>query len=206
MLLCGRACGHFKEIVVSESGQVTCNCENNKTNGWCHDTLIFELIEFNKTPPSQCRDLSGLSWEKVRDGWKKKALSKIFSERDEAENDKNMYTVYLPAQDPLFGYASIVKSVPVPWVQSTEDENQVTLGVDMKVVGDPGKVTVVGMKPQSRGEVCVGDVILKLNNVTIASEDGALLNGNSLSSVKDTVSTFSKDKAVTMDVLRRYRK
>lgn len=207
--VCGRACGHFKEVLVTETGTISCNCEDHMTNGWCLDTLVFGLVEFNVMPSIECRDVNGISWEKIRGGWKKRLMSTLFSGPNEEKHAKTMHDTYLPGRDPLFGYKSIVHSVPVPWMRIDSDpRKKLTLGVRFQEVGtEQGNLQakIIAVDPRARAKVRVGDVIVKVNSTTFASDNGVLLTGKTASDIVAAINQSPKDQIMTMDVLRPYR-
>jgi hypothetical protein len=62
------------------------------------------LVEFNKTPPPICREVDGMSWDRIHDGWKNKLLSTMFDEPGEKWHADNPHKTYLPDTDPLFSF------------------------------------------------------------------------------------------------------
>lgn len=86
--LCGRACGHFTEVVVSAAGHISCNCEECQKNGWCVLCLLFGLVEHGTVPSMQNRDANGISWDSIRTGWTSKLKVTVFSGQEEEEHAK----------------------------------------------------------------------------------------------------------------------
>ena len=206
--LCGRSCGHFKEIIVQKSGSTKCNCEHFMTKGWCLDAMVFALVEFNQTPPLSCREVDGIGWDRIREGWKKKSMCTMFDELGEEGHANNMYKTYLPETDPLFSYSSIVHAVPVPWLRTSNHET-LTLGlgvINKAATTKPGKfqATIGSIAPQSIAKVLEGDVIVKVNGVTVASDDGTLLHGGTIHDVVTAIKQSPKGQILEMDVLREY--
>jgi hypothetical protein len=63
---------------------------------------------------------------------------------------------------------------------------------------------IVNIAQQSSAKVLLGDVILKVNGVTVASDDGALLNGGTLDDVLTAIRQSPKRQILKFDVLREY--
>jgi C-terminal processing protease CtpA/Prc len=58
--------------------------------------------------------------------------------------------------------------------------------------------------PQSIAKVLVGDVVVKVNGVTVASDDGTLLHGGTIHHVVTAIKQSPKGQILEMDVLREY--
>jgi hypothetical protein len=79
-------------------------------NRWCLDTLIYDLVEFGRMPPTHCREADGIGWDRIQDGWRTKLKKTVFSGRDdEGEHDKKMHNTYLPETDPLYHYPLYIR-------------------------------------------------------------------------------------------------
>jgi hypothetical protein len=207
--LCGRACGQFKEVIVPNNGNTKCNCEHFMTKGWCLDSMIFNLVEFKKMPPMVCREVDGISWERINEGWKNKLMSTMFDEPGEEWHFDNMYKTYLPGTDPLFSYYSIIPSVPVPWltISSRDEMPTLGLGISKRPTTEPGKfqLKISSIAPQSSAKVLVGNVILKVNGVAVASDDGTLFNGETIDHVTSKIRQTPYGQIMDFAVLREYR-
>jgi hypothetical protein len=194
---------------------VKCNCESFMTKGWCLDVMVFDLVEFNKTPPPNCKEVDGVSWERIRAGWKEKLLSTMFDEPGEEWHADNAHKTCLPDADPLFSFSSIIHSVPVPWQRSNPDATSRTLGLLINCVPktQPGnfraEIDLIPLNSSATTNVLVGDVIIKVNGVTFASNDGTLLHSDGNELVVDAVVAAIRKcperHIVEMDVLRQYR-
>jgi hypothetical protein len=92
--------------------------------------MVFALVELNKMATLCCRELDGISWERIREGWKMKLMSNIFNDQGEECHADNMYKTYLPGTEPLFSYSSSIHSVPVPWLCTCKGA-MLTSGLDI---------------------------------------------------------------------------
>jgi C-terminal processing protease CtpA/Prc len=70
---------------------------------------------------------------------------------------------------------------------------------------DEIKARILSVKPESRAKVLVGDIVVKVNGITLASDEGILLKGKKFSDVVEAINDCPKNKIVTMDVVRPYR-
>jgi hypothetical protein len=177
--------------------------------------MIFDLVEFNKTPPNMCREVDGVSWDRIRDGWKNKLMSTMFDEPGEEWHANNAHKTYLPDTDPLFSFSSIIHSVPVPWQRTNQDATSArSTGLKIKSVRKTqpenfhAEISFIPLNSSANTNVIVGDVIIKVNGVTVASNDGTLLrsDGNELDAIVAAMKQCSEGHIVEMDVLREYRK
>jgi hypothetical protein len=75
----GRALGHFRCVEVSSTG-TRCNCEYFRTKGWCDEQRIYDLVEFNIFPPTECQLADGTSWPNVALKCKQKLKQPLFNE------------------------------------------------------------------------------------------------------------------------------
>ena len=90
--LCGRACSHFKAIVVTDSGDLICNCKFFLRNWYCNNTLIYELVEYGVTPPAHCRPVDGIGYDQICQGWTEKLKMTLFCNDDhEHQHNKIMH-------------------------------------------------------------------------------------------------------------------
>jgi hypothetical protein len=62
----------------------------------------------------------------------------------------------------------------------------------------------VSIASQSSTKVLVSDVVLKVDGVTVASDDGALLNDGTIDHILNTIRQSPKRQILTFDVLREY--
>jgi hypothetical protein len=83
----GRKLGHFRCVEVSSTG-TKCNCEYFRTKGWCDEQRIYDLVEFNIFPPTECQLADGTSWPNVALKCKQKLMQPLFNEMipDEVKN------------------------------------------------------------------------------------------------------------------------
>jgi hypothetical protein len=205
--LCGRACGHFKEIIMTEDGDVICNCEFFMGNRYCHNTLIYELVEFGVTPPAICRELDGIGYSWIHEGWTAKLKKTMFNVKDESESqhDRIMHNTYLPNIDPQYKYVAVIHSVPVPWVTRPVD-GELTLGLDIQPekLGKQTIAKIIRVKPESRAKVLVGNIIVKVNDEILASNKATLLPGKGFNQVLQAVKSSPKTSILKMDVCHSY--
>jgi len=137
-----------------------------------------------------------------------KLKSTVFQGPDEEWHTKNMHNTYLPEKDPLFQYIAIKNSL-CPSAVTRVNQERPTLGLDIRVTSTvtqgKSQAKVINVKAQSRAKVLVGDVIVKVNGTTIASEDGTLLPDKSLHDVVHAIKNSLTDQILTMDVLWSYQ-
>jgi hypothetical protein len=63
---------------------------------------------------------------------------------------------------------------------------------------------IVSLAAQSSAKVLVGDIIGNVHGVTVASDDGMLINGEMIGSVVTKISQSPKGEILKLDVLRQY--
>jgi hypothetical protein len=84
-----------------------------------------------------------------------------------------------------------------------------TLGLVIREIPttEPGKfqAKISSIPPQSSAMVLVGDVIVKVNGVTVASDDSTLLDGEKIDDVETRIRQSPKGQILEFDVLQQYR-
>lgn len=195
--ICGRGLGQFKEVIVTKSGEIACNCEHCLTDGYCFDTLIYNLVINKAIPPLKCREVDGIPWERVRAKWTEQLMTTLFEEEDEQWHKNNMLQEYLPSEDPCFRHVSKIESVPAPWSPR----------LGFTVSKQDNQVKVLKKDCTSRAKVLVGDTILKIGNIELAGADGnlkSLFSAMTVDQIAKEISKLSHKEIVVMDVLHSY--
>jgi hypothetical protein len=99
----------------------------------------------------------------------------MFNVEDESESqhDRIMHNTYLPNIDPQYKNVAVIHSVPVPWVTRPAD-GELTLGLDIQPekVGEQTIAKIIRLNPESQAEVLLGDIIVKVNDEILASNEG----------------------------------
>jgi len=176
------------------------------TNGYCVDTLIFGLVENSEAPPLDCRELNGISWQSIKEGWTKKLKVTLFQPKDEDTHHKNFHIDHVPNKDPCFSHTTKIHSVPTAWVTDGLTSNS-RLGINLKYKIDRATgekcAEVLSKTNLSKSKLIVGDIIVKIANTVIASDDGVLLPQyrDKEHLITNLFINASKDKIVVMGVL-----
>ena len=197
---CKTALGWFKEIIVPSDGGTTSTCNEFGLFGQSTLQVIYDVVERGSEPPDGLADTSLMPWNKAADKWKSKMNIELFDKESEGDALEEMYALHLPPLDPLHNYLMRVERIILPRIRVAGESP--SFGLSFNLLEGQMTITKVTNK---HADLFVGDIIVSVNNESIATADGNS-TVNHVQSVAGLIKGTADDEILELGVLRQYRR